>query len=79
VSVGASGVTLTLVGEHFIGGASTGRIGGLAQDSKVASGEKMTVTVPAALLASAGELTVTVFTPPPGGGESQAISVPVVP
>ncbi len=70
--------TLILHGEHFHGSATTGRINGLAQATEVLSSQQIKLAVPKEFTANRGALTITVFTAPPGGGESAALIVPVL-
>jgi hypothetical protein len=78
VTVGSTGVKLSVNGEHFIDGTSVCRVDGVAQETTIVSPQLMEVTLPDDALADRGALKITVFTGPPGGGESEPLSLPIV-
>ncbi len=67
--VGSSSLTLTVNGSNFVS-ESTVQWNGSALTSTFVSSTKLTATVPAGDLASAGTASVTVTNPAPGGGTS---------
>ncbi|HWQ34347.1 MAG TPA: IPT/TIG domain-containing protein [Blastocatellia bacterium] len=71
VTAGASQFVLTVTGSNFING-SVVRWNGADLTTTFVSATQLTATVPASLVASQGNAAVTVFTPAPGGGTSQA-------
>ena len=83
VVAGSTSVTLTINGNNFISGqvvngtnvsGSTVNFGGTAQTTTVVSATQVTATIPAAALAAAGTVSVTVTNPAPGGGTSSALN-----
>ncbi|MEA2298938.1 MAG: hypothetical protein QOF77_1874 [Solirubrobacteraceae bacterium] len=60
---------LTVNGAHFVP-SSMVRVNGVAQTTRFVSSQQLEATVPDELLETEGSLQVTVFTGPPGGGES---------
>jgi hypothetical protein len=79
LSVGAKNATISVHGNHFIKGATTGRIDGVPRATNVVSTQLIKVAVPKKLTAKRGTLTITAFNAPPGGGESHALNLPIVP
>ena len=69
--VGAAGLTLTLRGQRFVP-ASVVRWNGTQRATSYLSGTQLTAEIPADDLSSPGTAKLTVYTPPPGGGESAA-------
>jgi DNA-binding beta-propeller fold protein YncE len=74
IPIGASTVTIQVYGTNFFPG-SVVRINGKDQQTTYLSGTTINATVDPAQRASLGELSVTVFNPSPGGGESTTASV----
>ncbi|MDE3090345.1 MAG: Ig-like domain repeat protein [Chloroflexota bacterium] len=74
-SAKAGGVafTLTVTGTNFVNG-STVRWNGSARTTTFVSSTNLTATVPASDITNVGTANVTVFNPPPGGGESSALT-----
>jgi len=70
-SAGSSAFTLTVNGTGFVSG-STIYVGSTALPTQYVSATKVTGSVPALLVGSAGTLAVTVQSPTPGGGASNA-------
>ena len=71
---GSSSATVTLTGTNF-NASSTVLAGTTALSTTFVSATQLTAVAPAALLASAGSLSLAVSNPAPGGGTSQSISV----
>jgi hypothetical protein len=78
--VGTAGLTLTVIGTGFING-SVIRWNGSNRVTTFVSPTQLTANLPAADFATAGTAAVTVFTPAPGGGTSNAqpFDITVVP
>jgi hypothetical protein len=72
-TAGGIAFTITVTGNHFISG-STIDWNGVALTTAYADSTKLSATVPATDIATAGTASVTVVTPTPGGGTSSAIS-----
>ncbi len=71
--VGSSGVTLTLTGTSFVA-SSVVRWGGVNLPTTFNSATQLTSTVSASLLSTAGSVSVVVFNPAPGGGQSNGLN-----
>ncbi len=71
---GAKRFSLTVHGQHFTS-ASVVRVDGVRQPTRFVSTEELVANLPDALLEKPGALNVTVFTKPPGGGESSPPAV----
>ena len=71
-TAGNPGLTVTVTGGGFING-STVLFDGVAQPTNFVGGMTLEVTFTAAQLAVPGTISVTVFTPGPGGGTSTAL------
>ena len=71
--VGGAGFTLTVTGANFL---SNSVVNWNGQDlpTQYVSANKLTATVPASDLTSAGNVSVTVFNAPPGGGVSNPLT-----
>jgi hypothetical protein len=69
---GGSQLALTVNGTGFVSGQSVVRWNGADRATTFVSSNQLTATIPAADIASAGTVSVTVFTPSPGGGTSNA-------
>lgn len=74
--VGSGGFTLNLVGMNFIE-SSVVRWNGQMRTTGFLNATQLTATIPASDLANVGVAQVTVFTPGPGGGESNAVAFTV--
>ncbi|MDD1652877.1 MAG: lectin like domain-containing protein, partial [Methanomicrobiales archaeon] len=73
---GGSAFTLTVYGSGFVSGSKV-RWNGADLTTTYFSKTKLTASIPASHLATAGTAAVTVFSPAPGGGTSGAVSFPV--
>ena len=74
--------TLTVNGTNFVGGGvSVVRLDGADRTTTFVSSKQLTAVIPASDLTAAGGKTITVFTPTPGGGTSnaQTLSVKALP
>ncbi len=73
--------TLTVNGTNFVSGVSVVRLDGADRTTTFVSSTQLTATIPASDLTTAGTRSITVFTPTPGGGTSnaQTLSVKAVP
>lgn len=78
VYAGSGDVTLTLDGWNFVAG-SIARWGGLDLATTILSPFQLTALVPAAQVASAGTVSITVFSSEPGGGASNPLSFTIRP
>jgi hypothetical protein len=76
VTLGSAGFTLTVTGSGFVGGSAVKWKQTALTTTFVNSG-KLTATVPASDLTSAGTDNVTVSNPTPGGGASNALTFTV--
>jgi len=70
---GTGGFTLTLQGANFVGGATV-VWNGAELPATTVTGNRLTVDVPAHLVATAGTATLAVRNPLPGGGDSNALT-----
>lgn len=70
VIAGATNVRLTLHGEHFIDKVSVVKLGGVAYQPEFVNAQQLELALPDAALVEARSLQITVYNPPPGGGES---------
>ena len=77
VIAGDGDFVLTTLGSNFAPGASIVFNGVPRQTTFISPGE-LTALIPAADIASSGTATVTVVNPAPGGGSSNALSLPIV-
>lgn len=77
VQAGSSDFTITASGLSFVA-ASVLRWNGADRPTTVLSTQELQATVPASDIAAAGTASLTVFSPAPGGGTSNALSVSVV-
>ncbi len=75
-SGGGTAFTLTLTGSDFVPG-SVARWNGLPRTTTYVSGTELRAAIAAGDIAAGGEPEVTVTTPTPGGGASEAIVFPV--
>ncbi len=71
VAAGSKNVVITVHGEHFVKDASIVRLNRVPQATTFVSGHELSALLPDALVSASCSLEVTVFTGPPGGGESQ--------
>jgi putative nucleotidyltransferase with HDIG domain len=71
-TVGDAGFTLTVNGSNFINGASVVRLDGADRATTFVTSTQLTATIPASDLTATGTRSITVFTPAPGGGTSNA-------
>src|SRR5262249_2596396 len=77
-AAGAGNTSITLTGTNFVSG-SVVKLGGVALATYAyVNSTTMTATVPSASLVSEGLLSLTVFSPTPGGGTSSAVAFSVV-
>ena len=77
INAGSSDTTLGLTGTGFAR-QSVVEANGTALATTFGSDTSLSATIPAAMLATAGTLSVTVATPTPGGGASSALSLGVL-
>jgi hypothetical protein len=77
-TAGSAELRLTIHGAHFVKGVSVVRIDGVPVKPEVVSTEQLVLTVPATALAHARTAHVTVYNPPPGGGESQPPAILII-
>lgn len=78
VSVGAGATTITLTGTNFYTG-TTVTAGSTTLSATLLGPTALQATVPASMLANAGNVSITVSNPNPGGGTSSAQSFAVYP
>jgi hypothetical protein len=76
VTAGSGGFTLTVNGSNFISG-SVVRVNGSNRTTTFVNSTQLTAAIPASDLAVGALLSVTVFTPAPGGGTSSAATLTV--
>lgn len=76
IQAGSTGVSLRVTGSNFFP-ASTVLVGGVAQPTTYQNSSYLTATVDPSLLATMGELQVTVSNPSPGGGVSSPLALTV--
>jgi hypothetical protein len=76
VKVGGPAFTLTLNGSNFVSESKV-RWGGSDRTTTFVSSSQLKASIAAADIAADGIVAVTVFTPAPGGGTSNAISMEV--
>jgi len=74
--VGSATITLAVTGTNFVPD-SVVRWNGQARTTMFVSSTLLNAQIPASDLAAAGDATVTVFTPPAGGGESNPLTFKV--
>ena len=74
--VGGASFTLNLLGRNFINGSEV-RWNGVARPTTYIGSTVLTAEISASDIANVGTASITVFTPAPGGGTSQAISFPI--
>jgi hypothetical protein len=77
VAAGGPAFALTATGTDFAGN-SVVQVNGVARTTTFGSATSLTATVPASDIASGGILSITVFTPAPGGGTSNSAALTVV-
>src|SRR5215470_16682428 len=75
-SAGGAAFTLTATGSSFTSGSIV-QVNGASRTTTFVWSTQLTATIPANDIAAAGTLSVTVFTPAPGGGTSGARSLTV--
>ena len=68
--------TLTINGANFVA-TSTVEFNGIAPNTTFVSATQLTAAIPGAAVPSAGTVAVTVITPPPGGGSSNAVNITI--
>jgi len=78
IGAGSPGFMLTVNGTNFIGG-SVVRINGASRATTVVNSTQLTAAILVGDIASAGDLSITVFNPAPGGGTSNPIVLKVAP
>ena len=74
---GGGAFTLTLTGSGFVSG-SVVRWNGANRTTTFGSSTSLTASIPASDIASAGNTTVTVFNPAPGGGTSNGVTLTIL-
>src|SRR5262245_26714265 len=75
-TAGSSAFTLTVTGSNFVNGSLV-RVNGTSPTTTFVANTQLTAAIPASDIASAGTLSITVFTPAPGGGTSTALTLTV--
>lgn len=75
-TAGGASFTITATGSNFIG-SSTINWNGIPLATTYVSASQLTATVPAANIATAASIPVTVFNPAPGGGNSNSLDFTV--
>lgn len=78
VNVGSSAIALSVTGSGFTAN-STVQVNGAARTTTYVSATELQTSMPATDFAAAGNLSITVTTPAPGGGTSTALPLAVVP
>lgn len=78
VPAGGPGFTLMVTGTNFVSGSQV-RIGSNTRVTTVVSSTQLTATILASDITSAGDWTITVVNPTPGGGTSNATPLKVSP
>jgi len=76
--VGSAGFTLTVNGTKFVGGSKV-RVNGADRTTAVVSDSRLTAPIMASDISAAGNVSVTVFNPAPGGGTSTPVMLRVLP
>jgi len=71
-TVGDALFTLTVNGTNFVSGVSVVRLDGVDKTTVFVSSTQLTAQIPASDLTTPGSKSITVFTPAPGGGTSNA-------
>jgi hypothetical protein len=77
VPQGATNTQITLTGTNFVA-TSVAQIGTQTLSTFFVSDTQLLAVVPTALLATAGALSISVTSPPPGGGTSGTVSLQVI-
>jgi hypothetical protein len=77
VTAGSAAFTLTLNGGNFISG-SVVRVNGSSRTTTFVNAGQLTAQITAADVATGANLSITVFTPSPGGGTSAALTLAVL-
>src|SRR5215471_13641768 len=75
-NAGGPGFTLTVTGTSFVS-SSVVQVNGASRTTSFVSATQLTDAIPASDIAAAGTLSITVFSPAPGGGTSTALSLTV--
>jgi hypothetical protein len=75
-TAGSSALTLTVNGSNFVSGSLV-QVNGSNRTTTFVSGTQLTAAIPASDLATGALLSITVFTPAPGGGTSTAVTFTV--
>ncbi len=78
VATGSGNVTLAILGRNFTPN-SVARLNGATRATRFASSVRLEATIPASDLASASNAEISVTTPAPGGGASNALALRVAP
>jgi CSLREA domain-containing protein len=76
VVAGGAGFTLMVTGSNFLS-SSVVQLNGTALTTTFVSATQLQVAVPASAIATAGTASITVFTPAPGGGTSNALNLTI--
>jgi hypothetical protein len=76
VQAGSAAITLTVNGSSFVSGSIV-RVNGSNRTTTFVSSTQLTAAIPASDLATGAQLSITVFTPTPGGGTSAAATLTV--
>lgn len=75
-TAGSGGITLTVIGNNFVS-SSVVRVNGANRATTFVSNTQLTAAIPASDLAVGAFLSITVFTPAPGGGTSSPVTFTV--
>jgi hypothetical protein len=76
VTAGSAAFTLAVNGSNFVPG-SVVQVNGSSRTTTFSSSTQLTASIPTSDVASAGNVSVTVFNPTPGGGTSAAVTLAV--
>jgi hypothetical protein len=76
VIAGSSGFTLTVSGSNFVSGSIV-QVNGAGRSTAFVSATQLTASIPSSDIAAAGNLSITVFNPTPGGGTSTPLTLTV--
>ena len=75
-NAGDTGFDLTIIGTGF-NNSSVARVNGVNRTTTLVNNTQLTAQIPTSDLVAGGNLTITVFNPPPGGGISNQLTLPV--
>ena len=78
VLAGTTAVRLDIYGDYLVEGASVVRVNGVRQQTNFVRVQQLAVAIPDELVVEPASLEITVFTAPPGGGESKPPAIFVI-